>query len=213
MCRGEWIHRGVPLYSIDWFFAWRSARFEPTHDGLTELEREVHNTWHWWSCHEIEATTEIVRPTGLAGRLFTFELGLLIDVPRPQRRILVGGRMFDVTVDADRTAMDDSPDPAGRGREDDGPHRGGVHRAVLLVAQSGLPVDGRDVIDDVDAGARTFERAAIFQIPFDDLDAGSRKLAAGSGPAAAANQPPHLIPAPRELTRKMAAGEPAGTGD
>lgn len=52
VCRGEWIHRGVPLYSIDWFFAWRSARFEPTHDGLTELERDVHDTWHWWSCQD-----------------------------------------------------------------------------------------------------------------------------------------------------------------
>lgn len=81
VCRGEWIHRGVPLYSIDWFFAWRSARFEPTHDGLTELERDVHDTWHWWSCQEIEATTEIVRPTGLAGLARQTALGHHPDEP------------------------------------------------------------------------------------------------------------------------------------
>jgi hypothetical protein len=28
--RGEWTFRGQRLYSVDWFFAWRSPRSEPS---------------------------------------------------------------------------------------------------------------------------------------------------------------------------------------
>ena len=38
-----------------------------------------------------------------------FELRLLIDVARPERRILVGRRMLDVAVHADGAAVHDAP--------------------------------------------------------------------------------------------------------
>lgn len=66
VCRGDWEFRGVPLYSEDWFFALRTERFDPTDDGLTDLERELHDCWRWWSPDEIEVAEEAVLPAGLA---------------------------------------------------------------------------------------------------------------------------------------------------
>ena len=45
---------------------------------------------------------------GGAGEPFAFELGLLIDVARPKRRVFIGRRMLDVAVDADRAAVHDA---------------------------------------------------------------------------------------------------------
>ena len=45
-----------------------------------------------------------------------FELRLLIDVARPERRVLVGGRMLDVAVHADRAAVHDAPHAGARPR-------------------------------------------------------------------------------------------------
>jgi 8-oxo-dGTP pyrophosphatase MutT (NUDIX family) len=66
VCRGEWEFRGVPFYSEDVFFGLRVPRFEPTEKGLTELEREVHHSWRWWSPEEIDAADEVVLPSGVA---------------------------------------------------------------------------------------------------------------------------------------------------
>ena len=65
-CRGDWEFRGRPLSSVDWFFGWRADRFDPTTDGWTELERELHASWRWWTPAELEATSEAVLPAGLA---------------------------------------------------------------------------------------------------------------------------------------------------
>jgi len=67
VCRGAWEFRGMPLYSDDWFFVLWTHRFEPTDENLTELEREVHDGWRWWSADDLEATEEVVLPAGLAG--------------------------------------------------------------------------------------------------------------------------------------------------
>ena len=75
VCRGEWEFRGVPLYSEDWYFVLCTERFEPVDDGLTDLEREVHAAWHWWSPDELEATDEVVIPAGLAALVRDAALG------------------------------------------------------------------------------------------------------------------------------------------
>jgi 8-oxo-dGTP pyrophosphatase MutT (NUDIX family) len=62
---GEWTYRDTPLFSEDWFFGLRVPRFVPQVDGYTELEREVHGAWRWWSREELVAPSEIVIPRGL----------------------------------------------------------------------------------------------------------------------------------------------------
>lgn len=63
--RGEWLYRGGPLISEDWYFGLRTQRFAPEIDGYTELEREVHGSWRWWTLDELAAPPEIVIPRGL----------------------------------------------------------------------------------------------------------------------------------------------------
>jgi 8-oxo-dGTP pyrophosphatase MutT (NUDIX family) len=65
VARGEWIYRGTPLMSEDWYFGLRARRFQPTRDEYTELEREVLDTWRWWTRTELQTPTEIVIPEGL----------------------------------------------------------------------------------------------------------------------------------------------------
>jgi 8-oxo-dGTP pyrophosphatase MutT (NUDIX family) len=66
VCRGEWEFRGTPLYSEDWFFALRIPRFDPSDEGLTDLEREIHDSWRWWRPDELEVADEAVLPAKLA---------------------------------------------------------------------------------------------------------------------------------------------------
>jgi 8-oxo-dGTP pyrophosphatase MutT (NUDIX family) len=63
--RGEWVHRGTPLRSEDWYFGLRTPRFVPTIDGYTDLEQEVHEGWRWWTPAELEAPSEVVIPRDL----------------------------------------------------------------------------------------------------------------------------------------------------
>ena len=48
-----------------------------------------------------------------------FELRLLIDVARPERRVFVGGRMLDIAVHADRAAVDHAAHAGAGGRFDE----------------------------------------------------------------------------------------------
>jgi 8-oxo-dGTP pyrophosphatase MutT (NUDIX family) len=64
--RGDWEFRGERLSSEDWYFALRAATFEPDDTDWTDLERALYRDWKWWSAAELEATSEIVYPTGLA---------------------------------------------------------------------------------------------------------------------------------------------------
>ena len=66
VCRGEWMFRGRQLYSVDSFFSLRVPRFDVMTDGWTELERELHADWRWWTPDELDATEEAVLPAGLA---------------------------------------------------------------------------------------------------------------------------------------------------
>ena len=63
--KGEWEYRGTPLRSVDSYFGLRTPRFTPSIDGYTDLEREVHETWRWWTPAELEAPPEIVIPQNL----------------------------------------------------------------------------------------------------------------------------------------------------
>lgn len=67
VCRGEWEFRGVELYSVESYYVARTGRFDPVDTGWTEIEREIHAGWRWWTCDELDVTTEIVFPAGLAG--------------------------------------------------------------------------------------------------------------------------------------------------
>ena len=53
---------------------------------------------------------------GGLGEPLAFELGDLVDVTRPKRRVLVRRRVLDVAVDADGAAVDDATRAAGGGR-------------------------------------------------------------------------------------------------
>jgi hypothetical protein len=63
--RGAWAFRGQSFYSEDWFLAWRVAAFEPDDAGWTDLEREVHRGWRWWTSADLDRTDEVVFPAGL----------------------------------------------------------------------------------------------------------------------------------------------------
>ena len=76
VCRGEWAFRGRELYSVDWYFLVRTPVFDLDKSGWTELERQLHVDWKWWTCEELDAPHEIVFPAGLADlarELFTRE--------------------------------------------------------------------------------------------------------------------------------------------
>jgi len=48
------------------FFAAQVEHFEPDHTGFTADERATVQDVRWWSVSELDATTELVWPTGLA---------------------------------------------------------------------------------------------------------------------------------------------------
>jgi 8-oxo-dGTP pyrophosphatase MutT (NUDIX family) len=64
--RGDWTYRGTPLHSVDWFFAWRTARFTPANDGLEPVERDIHDGWRWWHPDDLDTADEAILPHGLA---------------------------------------------------------------------------------------------------------------------------------------------------
>jgi hypothetical protein len=51
-------------FSEDWYFALHTTAFEPDVTNWTELERELHNDWNWWTADDLETTSEIVFPAG-----------------------------------------------------------------------------------------------------------------------------------------------------
>lgn len=67
--RGDWVYRGEPLFSEDWFFIHRTTRYEPDVAGQEELEAEIHDSWRWWTIEELEIATEMVLPGGLTSLL------------------------------------------------------------------------------------------------------------------------------------------------
>jgi 8-oxo-dGTP pyrophosphatase MutT (NUDIX family) len=81
VCRGDWAFRGVPLYSVDWFFALRVPRFEPSDEGWEDLERELHASWRWWPADELDEAPEVILPSGLAQVVRRIFLGSVVSEP------------------------------------------------------------------------------------------------------------------------------------
>lgn len=82
--RGPWVFRGQPLYSEDWYFALRTTAFEPVDTDWTELEREIHRAWRWWTTAALDRareTGETVFPAGLADLVRVLRRG--DDLPEP----------------------------------------------------------------------------------------------------------------------------------
>jgi 8-oxo-dGTP pyrophosphatase MutT (NUDIX family) len=67
--RGEWELRGELLYSEDWYFALRTTTFEPDDTDWTDLERDLQCGWKWWTAAELDGTSEVDLPAGLADLL------------------------------------------------------------------------------------------------------------------------------------------------
>jgi 8-oxo-dGTP pyrophosphatase MutT (NUDIX family) len=81
VCRGEWEFRGAPLFSEDWFFVLRTTAFEPDATNWTDLERELHRGWRWWTTEDLETTDEVIVPAGLADLARTLHSGEGFPVP------------------------------------------------------------------------------------------------------------------------------------
>ena len=103
------------------------------------------------------------RPRGARDGL-PFHLRPLIHVARPERRVLVRRRALDVAVHADRAAMDDAPHAGRRGRFDDRADRFRVDGVIRAFRKSCLPIQRRDVVDDVDGLGRAADRAGIAKV-------------------------------------------------
>ena len=146
------------------------------------------------------------RAPALARDLLAFELGHLVDVAGLERRVFVGGRMLDVSVNADRAAVHDAPHAAPRA-----PLRRRRRTAVALTARyvsrrdARLPVDGGDVVDDLDPGGGRVERRAIADVAGDEL----RCRHASRSPRASriADERAHVVAAGRQVARQVAARE------
>jgi len=116
---------------------------------------------------------------GFAGDALTLEFGFLINVTRAKRRVFVSRRLLHVAVDANGTAVDDTPRATCFGGVDYRPHGLGVHRAVLIAAESRLTIDGADVVDDLHAFRCAPERIRVSQITANNLNVG--KVCRGVG--------------------------------
>jgi 8-oxo-dGTP pyrophosphatase MutT (NUDIX family) len=79
--RGTWRFRGRLLYSEDWFFLLATSRFVPDRSGWTDLEREVHRDWGWFTADELDRLRTPVLPSGLAGLLRRLSSAALAPIP------------------------------------------------------------------------------------------------------------------------------------
>ena len=116
--------------------------------------------------------------------------------------------MVDVPVDTDRAAVHHASRTGAGGRLHDRADGGGIHGAVLLVAKTCLPVDGRDVIDDLHAGRGARDRDGVAQIASHRLDSGLAERRR-RGP----RERLHRIASRDQRARQVASGEPGGAGD
>ena len=75
VCRGEWEFRGSPLLSEDWYFFTHTDTFEPSANKWTDLERELHTGWKWWTIEDLQTASEVVFPAGLADLVLMLHTG------------------------------------------------------------------------------------------------------------------------------------------
>ncbi len=113
--------------------------------------------------------------------------------------------MLDVAVDADGAAVHDPPRARRPGRLDHRPHGGGVHRAVVLFTKGRLPVDRRDVVDDVDPLGGARDRCRVAEISANRLEAAGSRFVV----SIARRQAGVVLGAPDERADVVAAGREA----
>ena len=150
------------------------------------------------------------RGSGVSRNPLPFQLGLLIDVPGTERRVFCRRRMLDIAVNADRAAVHDPPHAARGGSLDHVPDGGRVDGAIFLVAQPRLSVNGGDVEDDLDAGARRPQCFRIANVASSNLDVPLLEIRRSRS---VAHQRANRMPLRRERTGKMSTGEAGGAGD
>ena len=63
---GDWTFRGVTYRSTDWYFAHQCDEFEPCDTAATDIERDIHAEWRWWTADETDAATEMIIPARLS---------------------------------------------------------------------------------------------------------------------------------------------------
>ena len=108
----------------------------------------------------------------LAGDALPFELRLLVDVAGLERRVFVRRGMLDVAVHADGAAVHHAARAAARGGLDHGADGVRIDHTVGIAAETRLPVDRRDVVDDVHAGSSAMNGRGVAKISHDVVDFG-----------------------------------------
>ena len=136
--------------------------------------------------------------------------GLLIQIARLQRRILIGRRMLDIAVNADGAAMHHAAHAAVCRDLDNAARRFGIDGAILGRSQPRLPVERGDVVDDLDAAHRRLEAGAVAKVADRQLDA---RLLQALAALRIAHKRSDGIAASREGPRQMATRESCGAGD
>src|SRR5262249_31914085 len=87
---------------------------------------------------------------GIERSLLALYFRTLVRVTRSQRGILVCRRVLDIAVDSDGAALHHAPDPGAGGLFDELANGDRVDSAVGLERQARLPIDRRDVVNDLD---------------------------------------------------------------
>ncbi len=151
---------------------------------------------------------------GTGGRLsrhaLPFDFRLLVNVARLKGCVFGGRGMLDIAMHADRTAVHDAAGARFGRRLDDIADRRGVHRAIRRRWKPCLPIDGGDVIDDLDSSDSPRERGTVLERADRRFDACRFEL---SRLCALTHQPANVIPAPGQCPRKMATCKPGRAGD
>jgi hypothetical protein len=136
------------------------------------------------------------------------EFAFLVDVERPERRILIR-RWVDVAVHTDSAAMHETTDVFIDARIDDISRALDVYLGIGFVGVPRFPVESRDVINHIASLRCTTHVGCIHQITGDSFNAIGDECLRFAG---VAHQRPDTMPASFQLTRQMAAGETRRSG-
>jgi len=141
---------------------------------------------------------------GFSRDLLPFELRVLIDVARAQRRIFVRRRMFDVSVHADGAAMHNPFCASPRGGFNDFADGDRIHGAIRRRRDSGLTVNCRNVIDDVDVLERCVDRDTVAKISDREVQTRGLQIARS---LTVTYEDANCLTACEQAARQMAAGK------
>jgi len=125
--------------------------------------------------------------------------------------------MLDVAVHADRAAVDDAAHSGAGGGVDQLADGRRVDLVIDTLGQAGLAVQRGDVVDDLEvlAGQRRRQGLGAREIAGDDGNAVAFQVAGrrARGAGRRTHHGPHLVAAPLQRAREVAAGESRRPGD